>query len=383
MRKRTDAKVFVSMPPLVRGLGSATGVNLMLKDVNGLGNEQLVAAKDQFIALASNSPYLRNARTTTQDDRTQLNVSIDDKKAAAQQIDTDNVNRLLAEALGGSYVNDFIHNGRVKRVYVQSDAPFRMQPENIGEWKVRNALGQMIPLSTFTSISWEVAPPQLQRYNGSPAMELMGTSKDGVSSGEAMREAQNIVSQLPDGIDFEWTGASLEEQKAGAQAPMLYAVSILFVFLCLAALYESWSIPLAVILAAALGILGALLATFVRGLHNDVFFQVGLLTTVGLAAKNAILIIEFAVQLQNRGLALWDATLQAARMRLRPIIMTSLAFGFGVLPLAISSGPGAASRIAIGTAVLGGTVLSTVLGLLFVPLFFVWIRSLLKRPVNN
>ena len=383
MRKRTDAKVFVSMPPLVRGLGSATGVNLMLKDMNGLGNEQLVAAKDQFIALASNSPYLRNARTTNQDDRTQLNVSIDDKKAAAQQIDTDNVNRLLAEALGGSYVNDFIHNGRVKRVYVQSDAPFRMQPENIGEWKVRNALGQMIPLSTFTSISWEVAPPQLQRYNGSPAMELMGTSKDGVSSGEAMREAQNIVSQLPDGIDFEWTGASLEEQKAGAQAPMLYAVSILFVFLCLAALYESWSIPLAVILAAALGILGALLATFVRGLHNDVFFQVGLLTTVGLAAKNAILIIEFAVQLQNRGLALWDATLQAARMRLRPIIMTSLAFGFGVLPLAISSGPGAASRIAIGTAVLGGTVLSTVLGLLFVPLFFVWIRSLLKRPVNN
>ena len=383
MRKRTDAKIFVSMPPLVRGLGSATGVNLMLKDMSGLGNEQLVAAKDQFIALASDSPYLHNARTTNQDDRTQLNISIDDKKAVAQQINTADVNRLLADALGGDYVNDFIHNGRVKRVYIQADAPYRMQPENIGEWKVRNALGQMIPLSTFTSISWEVAAPQLQRYNGSPAMELMATAPDGVSSGEAMQAAQAMVAQLPNGIDFEWTGASLEEQKAGAQAPMLYAISILFVFLCLAALYESWSIPLAVILAAALGILGALLATFVRGLHNDVFFQVGLLTTVGLAAKNAILIIEFAVQLQERGTGLWESAMQAARMRLRPIIMTSLAFGFGVLPLAISTGPGAASRIAIGTAVLGGTVVSTVLCLLFVPLFFVWIRALIKRPVKN
>ena len=371
------------MPPLVRGLGSATGVNLMLKDMNGLGNEQLVAAKDQFIALSSTSPALRNVRTTNQDDRTQLNINIDDKKALAQQINTADVNRLLSDAIGGDYVNDFIHNGRVKRVYVQGDAPYRMLPENIGEWKVRNALGQMVPLSSFTHITWEVAPPQLQRYNGSPAMELMGTAKDGVSSGEAMQEAQRLVGLLPDGFDFEWTGASLEEQKAGAQAPLLYALSILFVFLCLAALYESWSIPLAVILAAALGILGALLATFVRGLHNDVFFQVGLLTTVGLAAKNAILIIEFAVQLQERGMGLWESATQAARMRLRPIIMTSLAFGFGVLPLAISTGPGAASRVAIGTAVLGGTVLSTVLGLLFVPLFFVWIRALLKRPVNN
>lgn len=383
LKKRNDARIFVSLPSAVRGLGSSSGVNFVIKDMNGLGYEKLLAAKDEFIQLSEQSTLLRGVRTTNQDNRTQLQVIFDDRQAVAHQINTQDVNRLLSDALGGSYVNDFIYGGRIKRVYIQADAPFRMQPEDIGEWKVRNAVGQMVPLSVFTQLQWSVAPPQLLRFNGSPAMEMVGNVGEGVSSGEAMAEVDRIMKQLPTGFDYEWIGASLEEQKAGSQAPLLYALSIMFVFLCLAALYESWSVPMAVILAAALGILGALLATFVRGLNNDVFFQVGLLTTVGLAAKNAILIVEFAVQLQQKGLDIWQAALQAARLRLRPIIMTSLAFGFGVLPLVISSGPGAASRTAIGTAVLGGTVLSTLLGLLFVPIFFVWIRRLIKRPANH
>ncbi len=379
MRKRTDARIFVSVPPAVRGLGSAGGISFMLKDMNGMGYDALVAAKDQFLALAQNSPYLRSVRANNQDARTQLVVDIDNFKAAAQQIDPAAINQLLNNALGGTYVNDFIHNSRIKRVYVQADAPFRMQPQDIGAWKVRNAEGLMVPLAAVSSIRWDIAPPQLIRFNGSLAMDMQANVQSGVSSGDAMREVQNLMAQLPHGFDYEWTGASLQEQRAGAQAPLLYALSILFVFLCLAALYESWSVPLAVILAAALGILGALAATSLRGLHNDVFFQVGLLTTVGLAAKNAILIVEFAVQLQAEGKGLFAATIEAAKLRLRPIIMTSLAFGFGVLPLAFSTGAGAASRIAIGTAVLGGTVISTILGLLFVPLFFVWVRGLAQK----
>ncbi|MDO5640162.1 MAG: multidrug efflux RND transporter permease subunit [Neisseria sp.] len=379
LRRRTDARIFVSVPPVVRGLGSAGGVSFVIKDMNGQGYDALVAAKDRFIELSQGSAYLRGVRTSNQDARTQLVVDLDNFKAAAQQIDPAAVNQLLGHALGGTYVNDFIHNGRVKRVYVQADAPFRMQPQDIGAWKVRNSVGQMIPLGSISSISWEIAPPQLIRFNGSLAMDMQANVQSGASSGDAMREVQNLMAQLPHGFDYEWTGASLQEQRAGAQAPLLYALSILFVFLCLAALYESWSVPLAVMLAAALGIFGALAATALRGLSNDVFFQVGLLTTVGLAAKNAILIVEFAVQLQAQGKSLTAAVIEAARLRLRPIIMTSLAFGFGVLPLALGTGAGAASRIAIGTAVLGGTVISTVLGLLFVPMFFVWVRGLVGR----
>ena len=374
LRQRNDARIFVSLPPAVRGLGSAGGVSFMLKDLNGAGYEALVAAKDQFIELAQANPYLRSVRANNQDARTQLVVDFDNFKAAAHQVEPAAVNQLLSYALGGAYVNDFIHNGRVKRVYIQADAPFRMQPQDIGRWSVRNAAGQMIPLASFSSIRWDTAPPQLIRFNGSLAMDMQAAVQTGASSGDAMRAIETLIGQLPHGFGFEWTGASLQEQRAGAQAPLLYALSILFVFLCLAALYESWSIPLAVILAAVLGILGALAATSLRGLNNDVFFQVGLLTTVGLAAKNAILIVEFAVQLQQQGKPLQQAALEAAKLRLRPIIMTSLAFGFGVLPLALGTGAGAASRVAIGTAVLGGAVISTVLGLLFVPLLFVWIR---------
>ena len=378
-RSRTDARIFVSLPPVVRSLGSASGVSFVIKDMNGAGYEALVAAKDHFISLSQNNAYLRNVRTNNQDARTQLVVDIDNDQAVAHQIEPDVVNRLLSDALGGTYVNDFIHNGRVKRVYIQGDAPFRMQPQHVGEWRVRNNAGEMIPLSMFSSVRWAVAPPQLLRFNGSPAMDMQASVQNGVSSGDAMRAVQAIMAELPRGFDYEWTGASLQEQRAGAQAPLLYVLSMVFVFLCLAALYESWSVPLAVILAAALGLFGALAATSLRGLNNDVFFQVGLLTTVGLASKNAILIVEFAVQLQQKGRSLTQAAIEAARLRLRPIIMTSLAFGFGVLPLALGSGAGAAGRIAIGTAVLGGTIISTLLGLLFVPLFFVWVRSRVAR----
>lgn len=380
MRKRNDARIFVSAPPAVRGLGATGGVNFVIKDMNGAGYDALVAAKDQFIALSGQSGTLRSVRTNNLDTRTQMVVDIDNEKAAAHQIDANVVNQLLNNALGGTYVNDFVHNGRVKRVYIQADAPFRMQPQDVGRWKVRNSAGQMIPFSAFSSTRWESAPPQLVRFNGSLAMEMQAAVQNGASSGDAMREVENIMAKLPGGFSHEWMGASLQEQRAGAQAPLLYVLSILFVFLCLAALYESWSVPFAVMLSAALGILGALAATSLRGLNNDVFFQVGLLTTVGLAAKNAVLIVEFAVQLQRQGRTVYQAAVEAARLRLRPIVMTSLAFGFGVLPLAFGSGAGAASRVAIGTAVLGGTLISTVLGLLFVPMFFVWVRN---RYVKN
>jgi HAE1 family hydrophobic/amphiphilic exporter-1 len=281
--------------------------------------------------------------------------------------------------MGGTYVNDFVHNGRVKRVYVQGDAPHRMLPQDIGHWSVRNRNGEMVQFSTFASTAWSSGSPQLMRYNGSPALEIVGAAAPGVSSGDAMRSIEDMMRQMPQGIGYEWTGASLQERQSGSQAPLLYAVSILFVFLCLAALYESWSVPFSVMLAVPLGVVGALLATSLRGLSNDVYFQVGLLTTVGLASKNAILIVEFAVQLQQQGKSVYDATVQAVRMRLRPILMTSLAFGFGVLPLALGTGPGAAGRNAIGTAVLGGTLLSTFLGLFLVPVFFLVVRSLVAR----
>jgi len=374
-----SARIFVSMPPAVRGLGSSAGVNFMLKDINGLGSDALQAAKDRVIELASQRPELASMRSTDFDTTSELKVVVDDRKAAALGVSIQDINSVLSSALGGSYVNDFVHNGRVKRVYVQGDAPFRMLPRDIGQWTVRNRTGDMVPLSSITSTAWTSSSPQLLRYNGSPAMEMISNTAPGVSSGDAMRAVENIMSEMPVGIGYEWTGASLQERQSGAQAPLLYAISILFVFLCLAALYESWSVPFSVILAVPLGIVGALLATSLRGMSNDVYFQVGLLTTVGLASKNAILIVEFAVQLMDQGNSVIDATLMAVRRRLRPILMTSLAFGFGVLPLALGTGPGAASRQAIGTAVLGGTVLSTLLGLFFVPVFFLLVRRWVMR----
>ncbi|ANY62248.1 multidrug efflux RND transporter permease [Comamonas aquatica] len=373
-----DARIFVTQPPAVRGLGSNAGFNFVLKDLNGLGHDALLAAKDKFLAEARKHPELSSVRTTNLDDATELRLDIDDRKAAALNLSYSDINSVLSSAMGGTYVNDFLNNGRVKRVYIQGDAPHRMLPQDIAKWSVRNKNGEMVPFSAFSTSYWAYGSPQLVRYNGAPAYELVGNAAPGVSSGVAMQIVESILRDMPNGIGYEWTGASLQERQSGAQAPLLYAISILFVFLCLAALYESWTVPLSVMLAVPLGVVGALLATYTRGLSNDVYFQVGLLTTVGLASKNAILIVEFAVQLQEQGKNLFDATVEAVRMRLRPILMTSLAFGFGVVPLALGTGAGAGGRNAIGTAVLGGTVASTVLGLFMVPVFFLLVRSWFK-----
>lgn len=373
-----DARVFVMNPPAVRGLGANAGFNFMLKDINGMGHQALLAASKQVEDAARKNSALTAVRSTNLEDATELRLDIDDRKAAALNLSYADINSVLSSAMGGTYVNDFLNNGRVKRVYIQGDAPYRMLPQDIAKWTVRNKNGEMVPFGAFSRTYWAYGSPQLMRYNGAPAYEFIGSASPGVSSGVAMAAVEDILKSLPAGIGYEWTGASLQERQSGAQAPMLYAISILFVFLCLAALYESWTVPLSVMLAVPLGVVGALLATYTRGLTNDVYFQVGLLTTVGLASKNAILIVEFAVQLQEQGKNVFDATVQAVRLRLRPILMTSLAFGFGVIPLAIGTGAGAGGRNAIGTAVLGGMMASTLLGIFLVPVFFLLIRSWFK-----
>ena len=373
-----DARVLVVMPPAVRGLGSSSGFNFVIKDMNGLGHQALLAATNTFLTEARKRPELTNLRMTNLEDASELRLDIDDRKAAALGLSYNDINSVLSSAIGGTYVNDFLNNERVKRVYIQGDAPARMLPQDVSRWSVRNSKGEMVPFGAFSTSYWAYGSPQLLRYNGNPAYELEGRAAPGVSSGAAMKIVEDILRTLPPGIGYEWTGASLQERQSGAQAPMLYAISILFVFLCLAALYESWTVPLSVILAVPLGVVGALAATYTRGLTNDVYFQVGLLTTVGLASKNAILIVEFAVQLQEQGKSLFDAIVAAVRLRLRPILMTSLAFGFGVIPLAIGTGAGAGGRVAIGTAVLGGMLASTVLGIFLVPVFFLLIRRWFK-----
>jgi len=374
-----DANVFVMQPPAVRGLGQSSGFDLQLKDLAGLGHEALVAAREQFIQLASQDPRLQGVRSNGLDDTPQLKVSIDDRKAGALSLTTSDINATLSTALGGTYVNDFLNQGRVKKVYVQGEASARMQAADLDHWFVRNSNNEMVPFSSFASSSWSYGSPLLERYNGSSSLEVVGDPAPGVSSGVAMDAVESIIKQLPEGISYEWTGQSYQLRLSGSQAPLLYGISVLFVFLCLAALYESWSVPFSVMLVVPLGVVGAVLATRFTGLSNDVYFQVGLLTTVGLAAKNAILIVEFAKHLQEQGNSLVDATLTAVRQRLRPILMTSLAFMFGVLPLALSTGAGSAGRQAIGTGVLGGMFSATVLGIFFVPLFFVMIRRRFSR----
>ncbi|MDP9607016.1 efflux RND transporter permease subunit [Variovorax sp. NFACC27] len=383
--RTSNANVFVMLPPAVRGLGSNAGFDVQLQDLGGIGHEALVQAREQFLALARKDPALSQVRSNNLDDTPQFAIDIDDRKAAALNLSTSDINDTLSSAMGGSYVNDFINNGRVKKVYVQADAPFRMQPDSVDRWHVRNGNSEMVPFSAFASSRWTYGSPQLSRYNGMSSFELIGDPAAGVSSGTAMDAVERIMKQLPQGIGYEWAGSSYQERLSGSQAPLLYAVSILFVFLCLAALYESWSVPFSVMLVVPLGVLGAVLATKLAGLSNDVYFQVGLLATVGLSAKNAILIVEFAKQLQDEGMALVEATLQAVRLRLRPILMTSLAFMFGVLPLALSTGAGSGSRRAIGVGVLGGIATATALGIFFVPLFFVAIRRFFaqrKKPTT-
>ena len=372
------ARVFPTIPPAVRELGDASGFDLQLKDVGGVGHVALADARDQLVALSAKEPLLSNVRANIQDDTPQLKLDIDNTRAGAMGVAVSDINSMLGTALAGTYVNDFIDRGRIKRVYVQGDAAFRSQPEDINRWFLRNNTGTMVPFSAIGSSRWTFGPPQLQRYNGAGSMEIQGTAATGQSNGKAMDKMEELAGQLPPGIGFEWTGISLQEKESGQQAPALYALSILVVFLLLAALYESWSIPFAVILVVPLGVFGALLATWFRGLDNDIYFQVGLLATMGLSAKNAILIVEFAKILHEEGRTLLDATLEAVRVRLRPIIMTSLAFTFGILPLALANSAGSASQHAIGTGLIGGVLSATFLAIFFVPLFFVLVQKLFR-----
>lgn len=374
-----DAMAFAIIPPAITELGTASGFDMQLIDRAGIGHEKLMQARNMLLGMAAQNPKLVGVRPNGLDDMPEFRVDVDQEKAAALGLSLADVNSTLSAAWGSSYVNDFIDQGRVKKVYLQADAPHRMLPEDINKLHVRNANGEMVPFSAFASTHWTYGSPRLERFNGSSSRQIQGAAAPGVSSGDAMAEMEKLMAQLPPGVGFEWTGLSYEEREAGAQAPALYALSLIFIFLCLAALYESWSIPVSVMLVVPLGVIGAVLAANMTGLSNDVYFQVGLLVTIGLASKNAILIVEFAKSLYEQGENLMDATIHAARLRLRPIIMTSLAFTLGVLPLAVASGPGSGSQNAIGIGVMGGMISATVLAIFFVPLFFVLVQRLFHK----
>ncbi len=369
-----DARVFALVPPAIRGLGQSDGFTMELLNSSGMTREEFDAARDKLLAAARSDPALASVRLTELPDIATLKVDTDARKLAALGLSQSDVNTTLSTAWGGRYVNDFVDRGRVKRVYVQGDAAYRAEPSDLGEWYVRGAAGQMAPFSSFATSSWSQAPTTLSRFNGIPSYEIQGAAAPGGSSGQAMAAIEKLASQIP-GTTIAWSGLSYQERLSSGQAPILYGLSLLVVFLCLAALYESWSIPLAVLLVVPLGLVGAVLAVTLRGLINDVYLQIGLLTTMGLAAKNAILIVEFAEQAERRGRPVVEAAIEAARIRLRPILMTSLAFVFGVLPLAISTGAGANSRIAIGTAVIGGMLTATILAIFYIPLFFILVRQ--------
>jgi len=372
-----DAMVIPINPPSIPELGTAAGFDFELQDRSGLGHDALVSARNQLLEMAAKDPTLQGVRPNGLNDTPQYKINIDREKAQALGVTASAIDQTFSTAWASQYVNNFLDtDGRIKRVYVQSDAPFRMTPEDLDIWYVRNGSGGMVPFNAFATGRWTYGSPKLERYNGVSAVEIQGAAAPGKSTGQAMVAIEAIAAKLPVGIGYEWTGLSLQERQSGSQAPILYGISILVVFLCLAALYESWSIPFSVILVVPLGVIGALLATTLRGLENDVFFQVGLLTTVGLSAKNAILIVEFARELQQgEGMGPIEAALEAARLRLRPILMTSFAFILGVLPLAISNGAGSASQHAIGTGVIGGMVSATFLAIFMVPMFFVKVRA--------
>jgi multidrug efflux pump len=376
--KIKDASVFALAPPAIPGFGNNAGFDFYLKDMNGAGHEKLIAARNQLLMAAAKDTKLIGTRPNGQEDEPQYSVDIDQEKASALNLNVADINATLSTAWGGTYVNDFIDRGRIKKVYVQSDKDFRMQPSDFDLWYVKNSDGNMVPFSAFATGHWKFGSPRLERYNGSSAVEIQGAPAPGVSSGDALNEIDQLVSQLPAGFTHEWTGLSAQEKLSGSQAVELYAISILVVFLALAALYESWSIPFAVMLSVPIGVFGALLAATLFGQSNDVYFKVGLLTTIGLAAKNAILIVEFAIEQQNQGKDLITATSEAARQRLRPILMTSLAFILGVLPLAIANGAGSGSQNSIGIGVMGGMLSATVVGIFLIPLLFVAVRSVFK-----
>ena len=373
-----DAMAFAFAPPAVIEMGTSNGFDFQLQDRAGLGHDKLMEARNQLLGMASQNKTIIGVRPNGQSDTPEYQLDIDERRAGALGLSMSDVNDALSTAWGSSYVNDFIDRGRTKKVFVQSDAPFRMLPEDINKWYVRNNAGVMVPFSAFAQAHWGYGSPRLERYNGMPSMEILGQAAPGKSTGDAMSAMEEMADKLPAGIGFEWTGLSYQERMTGNQAPALYAISILVVFLCLAALYESWAIPFSVLLVIPLGIIGALLASTARGLSDDVYFQVGLLTIIGLSAKNAILIVEFAKEQMEHGMELMEATNEAARLRLRPILMTSLAFVLGVLPLAISSGAGSGAQNSIGTCVIGGMLTATFLAIFYIPLFFVMVKKRFK-----
>jgi len=374
-----DGMAFAFAPPAVIELGMANGFDFQLQDRGGMGHDKLMEARNQLLGMAMKNPKLMAVRPNGQDDTPQFKLDIDDVRAGSLGVSVTDINNVLSTAWGSAYVNDFIQNGRVKKVYLQSEAKYRMVPEDIGKWYVRNNRGEMVPFSAFATPRWQYGSPRLERYNGIPSMEIMGQAAPGVSTGEAMLEMEKMAAQLPQGIGYEWTGLSYEEKKAGAQAPALYAISLLVVFLAVAALYESWTIPFVNLLMLPLGLVGAVTAVSLRMLPNDIYLQIGLLTTIGLSTKNAILIIQFIKDQMQHGLGLMEATLAAVKIRLRPVIMTSLAFFFGTLPLALTKGAGAGAQNAIGTAVTGGLLSATFIDLIFIPFFFVLVSRLFAR----
>ncbi len=378
-----DGLAFAFSPPAVVELGQANGFDFMMQDRGGLGHEKLMEARNMLLGMAMKNPKLKAVRPNGQDDSPQFKLEIDDVRAGALGVPLASINDVLATAWGSSYVNDFIENGRVKKVYLQSDAKYRMLPEDIGKWYVRNNKGEMVPFSAFATPRWQYGSPRLERYNGIPSVEIMGQAATGISTGEAMAEMEKMAAQLPPGIGYEWTGLSYEEKNAGAQAPLLYAISLLVVFLSVAALYESWTIPFVNLLMIPLGLVGAITAVNLRVLPNDVYLQIGLLTTIGLSTKNAILIIQFIKEQMKDGHELVEATLTAVKIRLRPVIMTSLAFFFGTLPLALTKGAGAAAQNAIGTAVTGGLLTATFIDLIFIPFFFVLVSRIFGKRADK
>jgi multidrug efflux pump len=377
-----DAMVFSVLPPPVDGLGTSSGFEFRLQDRGGLGHATLMQARSELLAAAEKSPMLMNVRESALAEAPQVQLEVDRKQANALGISFADVGGVLSTAVGSAYINDFPNQGRMQRVVVQAEGDQRSQVEDLLKIHVRNSSGKMVPLSAFVQARWTQGPAQLTRYNGYPAVSISGEPAPGYSTGQAMAEIERLVAQGPTGLGQEWTGLSLQERLSGSQAPILLGLSLLVVFLCLAALYESWSIPTSVLLVVPLGVLGAVLAVSLRGMPNDVFFKIGLITIIGLSAKNAILIIEFAKSLYDEGHDLIDATLQASRLRLRPIIMTSLAFILGVVPLAIATGASSASQQAIGTGVIGGMISAT-LAVVFVPVFFVVVMKHVTRRKSD
>ena len=377
-----NAMVFAFSPPAVVELGTAKGFDFMLLDLGGLGHTKLMEARNKLLGMAATSPVLAKVRPNGFEDVPEYRIDVDWEKAGVLGVPVNSIHNTIASAFGSAYVNDFIQGGRVKRVYVQADAPYRMLPSDLEKLYVRNNGSKMVPYSSFASGHWTAGSPRLERYNGFPSVNIMGEAAPGKSSGDAMQAMEDFVEKLPLGFGSDWTGLSFQERQAGAHAGLLYGFSILVIFLCLAALYESWPIPISILLALPLGVIGGVIASSLRGIPNDVYFQIGLLTTLGLTTKNAILIVQFAKARADEGMGLIEATLEGARLRLRPIIMTSLAFGFGVLPLTLANGAGAGAQQAIGTSVLGGVVTSTFLVTLFAPLFFVLIQKTFGKKLN-